>query len=59
MFSATGSAMFAPFLATVAQLDISGYLTGPDGRSLFANLVSSVFIQFINSILSLFFGTAA
>jgi len=42
-------------LAGLAQLDIAGFLTGPEGRSLGANLITSVLLDLLNALLSVFF----
>lgn len=49
------SMMVMPPLMGLAQLDIFGFLTGPEGRALGANLIGSLLLDLINALLGALF----
>jgi len=55
---ATLSMMVTPPLMGLAQLDIFGFLTGPEGRALGANLIGSMLLDLINALIGALFQVA-
>lgn len=49
------SMMAMPSLMGLAQLDIFGFLTGPEGRTLGANLIGSMLLNLINALIGALF----
>ena len=49
------SVMAMPPLMGLAQLDILGFLTGPEGRTLGANLISSILLDLISALIGALF----
>jgi len=50
--------MVTPPLMGLAQLDIFGFLTGPEGRALGANLIGSMLLDLINALIGALFQVA-
>jgi len=50
--------MVTPPLMGLAQLDIFGFLTGPEGRALGANLIGSMLLDLISALIGALFQVA-